>query len=127
MHLIKLSPTICIGKVILTFSMSTTNIAEDMHFNITFNRTPLVMVTVGNTIFNKIMPKGIDSLGHILFRSEHRWEDPHRTNHPTTTNHPTKNNNAKVIPRGGFRALIKIHYWDRDGGGRIIRCAAKGG
>ena len=69
--------------------------------NIGLNRSALVIITAGNIVFiNKIMQNSIDSLGHILFRSEHRWEDPNITNPPTITNHPTKNSNAKVSLNG---------------------------
>ena len=94
--------------------MSTSSITEDIHFNIGLNRTALVIITAGNIVFiNKIIQNSVDSLGHILFRSEHRWEDPNITNPPTLTNHPTKNSNAKVIPngpvytRGGFTSASR--------------------
>ena len=70
-------------------------------FNIGLNRTALVIITAGNIVFiNKIMQNSIESLGHILFRSAHKWEDPNMTNPPTITNHPTKNSDAKVVPNG---------------------------
>ena len=56
LQLIKTSPTICVGQVILTLSMSTSSLTVNIHFNIELNTTLLVMIIAENTNFvNKIM------------------------------------------------------------------------
>ena len=74
MRLINISPSICIGRVISTFSMSTSSITEDIHFNIGLNKTIIVLITARNIVFiNNIIPNSVDFLSYILFGTEHTW------------------------------------------------------
>ena len=72
--MIGISPTIYTGRVIITFSVTTGSIPQDIHFNIGVNRTAVIIITARNIVFiDKIMQNSIDSLSHLLFGRGLRW------------------------------------------------------